>query len=32
MATLPSAREFLDDCIEFKRRQTGAGRFFGALM
>jgi len=29
---LPSAREFLDDCIEFKRRQTGAGRFFGALM
>jgi len=29
---LPSARAFLDDCIEFKRRQTGAGRFFGALM
>jgi pyrroloquinoline quinone (PQQ) biosynthesis protein C len=29
---LPSAREFLDECIAFKQAQTGAGRFFGALM
>jgi pyrroloquinoline quinone (PQQ) biosynthesis protein C len=29
---LLSPREFLDECIEFKRRQTGAGRFFMALM
>jgi pyrroloquinoline quinone (PQQ) biosynthesis protein C len=27
-----SPREFLDECIEFKRQQTGAGRFFVALM
>src|SRR5262249_40908284 len=25
-------REFLDDCIAFKRAQPGAGRFFGALV
>jgi pyrroloquinoline quinone (PQQ) biosynthesis protein C len=29
---LLSPREFLDECIDFKRRQTGAGRFFMALM
>ncbi len=29
---LPNARTFLDECIEFKRQQTGAGRFFMALM
>jgi pyrroloquinoline quinone (PQQ) biosynthesis protein C len=29
---LMSPREFLDECIEFKRTQTGAGRFFMALM
>jgi pyrroloquinoline quinone (PQQ) biosynthesis protein C len=29
---LPSPREFLDECIAFKQAQTGAGRFFGALM
>ncbi len=29
---LPSTREFLDECIEFKRRQTGAGQFFVKLM
>ena len=29
---LLSSREFLDECIDFKRTQTGAGRFFGALM
>jgi pyrroloquinoline quinone (PQQ) biosynthesis protein C len=29
---LQSPREFLDECIDFKRKQTGAGRFFGALM
>jgi pyrroloquinoline quinone (PQQ) biosynthesis protein C len=29
---LLSPREFLDECVEFKRRQTGAGRFFLALM
>src|SRR5262245_11936102 len=29
---LQSPREFLDECIDFKRQQTGAGRFFGALM
>jgi len=29
---LLSPREFLDECIEFKRSQTGAGRFFMALM
>ena len=29
---LLSPREFLDECIDFKRQQTGAGRFFMALM
>jgi pyrroloquinoline quinone (PQQ) biosynthesis protein C len=29
---LLSPREFLDECIAFKRGQTGAGRFFMALM
>jgi pyrroloquinoline quinone (PQQ) biosynthesis protein C len=29
---LLSPREFLDECIEFKRQQTGAGRFFMSLM
>jgi pyrroloquinoline quinone (PQQ) biosynthesis protein C len=29
---LLSPREFLDECVEFKRRQTGPGRFFLALM
>ncbi len=29
---LPTPREFLDECIAFKRTQTGAGRFFLALM
>jgi pyrroloquinoline quinone (PQQ) biosynthesis protein C len=29
---LPSPREFLDECVEFKRAQPGAGRFFMALM
>jgi pyrroloquinoline quinone (PQQ) biosynthesis protein C len=29
---LLEARAFLDECIEFKRQQTGAGRFFMALM
>jgi pyrroloquinoline quinone (PQQ) biosynthesis protein C len=27
-----SPRDFLAECIEFKKRQPGAGRFFGALM
>jgi pyrroloquinoline quinone (PQQ) biosynthesis protein C len=29
---LLAPREFLDECIAFKRAQTGAGRFFLALM
>ncbi len=29
---LLSPREFLDECLEFKRGQTGAGRFFLTLM
>ncbi len=28
---LPGPREFLDECIAFKRAQPGAGRFFAAL-
>jgi pyrroloquinoline quinone (PQQ) biosynthesis protein C len=29
---LLSPREFLDECVEFKRRQSGPGRFFLALI
>src|SRR5262249_35550042 len=29
---LLSPREFLDECLVFKREQTGAGKFFVALM
>jgi len=29
---LPTAREFLDECIAFKQAQPGAGRFFTALV
>src|SRR6185503_18542004 len=29
---LLSPREFLEECVGFKREQTGAGRFFMALM
>ena len=29
---LPTAREFLDECIAFKQAQPGAGRFFATLV
>jgi pyrroloquinoline quinone (PQQ) biosynthesis protein C len=29
---VPTPREFLDDCLAFKRAQPGAGRFFTALV
>src|SRR5215468_5144117 len=29
---VPTPREFLDDCLAFKRAQPGAGRFFTVLV